>query len=272
MGALRRAGVWLGLVEEDDERGYDQRGYRYGGGYADDFVDDEDDVEEVPATPRARMGAERVSERAPDRVSDRSSDRVSDRVSDRASDRHGDRLAERSERISERLAAERSERLGTSTLTTSSDRLSDRLSERLAERTDSRSTVRSITRPTSTVSYPTRDNLALAPQLQVRDRVVTDEDSEAQRHAITTLHPTTYNEARTIGEHFRDGVPVIMNLTEMDEADAKRLVDFAAGLVFGLRGNFERVTNRVFLLSPANVQVTAEDKAKIAEGGFFNQS
>src|SRR5690242_3200211 len=76
MGALRRAGVWLGLVEEDDERGYDQRGYRYGGGYADDFVDDEDDVEEVPATPRARMGAERVSERASERVADRVSDRV----------------------------------------------------------------------------------------------------------------------------------------------------------------------------------------------------
>ena len=89
---------------------------------------------------------------------------------------------------------------------------------------------------------------------------------------IITIHPRTYNDARTIGEHFRDGVPVIMNLTEMDEADAKRLVDFAAGLVFGLRGNFERVTNRVFLLSPANVHVTAEDKARIAEGGFFNQS
>ena len=58
----------------------------------------------------------------------------------------------------------------------------------------------------------------------------------------------------------------------MDEADARRLVDFAAGLAFGLRGNIERVTNRVFLLSPANVQVTAEDKAKIAEGGFFNQT
>ena len=95
---------------------------------------------------------------------------------------------------------------------------------------------------------------------------------EYPSYRITTLHPRTYNEARTIGEHFRDNVPVIMNLTEMDEADAKRLVDFAAGLAFGLRGTIERVTNRVFLLSPANVQVTAEDKAKIAEGGFFNQS
>jgi len=91
-------------------------------------------------------------------------------------------------------------------------------------------------------------------------------------YRITTLHPRTYNEARTIGEHFREGVPVIMNLTEMNDSDAKRLVDFAAGLSFGLRGSIERVTNKVFLLSPANVEVTAEDKAKIAENGFFNQS
>ncbi len=89
---------------------------------------------------------------------------------------------------------------------------------------------------------------------------------------ITTLHPRTYNEARTIGEHFREGTPVIMNLTEMVDSDAKRLVDFAAGLIFGLRGNIERVTNKVFLLSPVNVEVAAEDKARIVERGFFNQS
>jgi cell division inhibitor SepF len=89
---------------------------------------------------------------------------------------------------------------------------------------------------------------------------------------ITTLHPRTYNEARTIGEHFREGTPVIMNLTEMVDSDAKRLVDFAAGLIFGLRGSIERVTNKVFLLSPANIEVTAEDKARMAERGFFNQS
>ncbi|GAA1364858.1 cell division protein SepF [Streptomyces beijiangensis] len=96
--------------------------------------------------------------------------------------------------------------------------------------------------------------------------------SEREPYRITTLHPRTYNEARTIGEHFREGTPVIMNLTEMDDTDAKRLVDFAAGLVFGLHGSIERVTQKVFLLSPANVDVTAEDKARIAEGGFFNQS
>ena len=89
---------------------------------------------------------------------------------------------------------------------------------------------------------------------------------------ITTIHPRTYNEAKSIGESFRDGTPVIMNLTDMDDADAKRLVDFSAGLVFGLHGSIERVTAKVFLLSPSTVEVTAED-AKTAPGRtIFNQS
>ncbi|GII90327.1 cell division protein SepF [Sinosporangium siamense] len=108
------------------------------------------------------------------------------------------------------------------------------------------------------------------PAPRPADRVVERRTTDLAR--ITTLHPRTYNEARTIGEHFRDGTPVIMNLTEMVDSDAKRLVDFAAGLIFGLHGSIERVTNKVFLLSPANVEVTAEDKARIAERGFFNQS
>ena len=91
----------------------------------------------------------------------------------------------------------------------------------------------------------------------------------AELSRITTLHPRTYNEARTIGEHFRSGTPVIMNLTEMDDADAKRLVDFAAGLAFALRGSIDKVTNKVFLLSPPNVDVSAEDRRRIAEGRFF---
>jgi len=89
---------------------------------------------------------------------------------------------------------------------------------------------------------------------------------------ITAVHPRTYNEARTIGEHFRKGTPVIMNLTDMEDSDAKRLVDFAAGLTFGLRGRIERVTAKVFLLSPANITVTASERAKALETGFFNQS
>ncbi|HSR86245.1 MAG TPA: cell division protein SepF [Streptosporangiaceae bacterium] len=107
---------------------------------------------------------------------------------------------------------------------------------------------------------------------RVSDRRAVGQVQTTDLARITTLHPRTYNEARTIGEHFREGTPVIMNLTEMVDSDAKRLVDFSAGLIFGLRGSIERVTNKVFLLSPANVEVAAEDKARIAERGFFNQS
>lgn len=89
---------------------------------------------------------------------------------------------------------------------------------------------------------------------------------------ITTLHPRTYNEARVIGENYRDGIPVIMDLSEMSDADAKRLVDFAAGLVFSVHGQIERVTSKVFLLSPPHVSIGAEEKERIVEGGFFNQS
>ncbi|MEI7476563.1 MAG: cell division protein SepF [Actinomycetes bacterium] len=89
---------------------------------------------------------------------------------------------------------------------------------------------------------------------------------------IITLHPRFYNEARTIGEHYRLGNPVIINLTDMDESERKRLVDFASGLVFGHHGTIERVTSKVFLLSPANVKVSSEDKTAAAEASFFNQS
>jgi cell division inhibitor SepF len=230
MGALRKAGVWLGLIEDEDDRAYDDRDYRDSGyrnsGYADEFAEDEDEDLAQPARPR---GMDHTDHREHHR-------RDSDPAGRRDSDPH-----------------------------------------REPSRLERAAGVRSITRPTGPVpvsaggGYPTRENLALAPQMQLRERALVVEE-EDQRYQITTLHPTTYREARTIGEHFRDGVPVIINLTEMDEADARRLVDFAAGLAFGLRGTIERVTNRVFLLSPANVQVTAEDKAKIAEGGFFDQN
>ena len=88
---------------------------------------------------------------------------------------------------------------------------------------------------------------------------------------ITTLHPSSYVEARTIGEHYRDGIPVIMNLTELDDADARRLVDFAAGLVFAMRGAMDKITNKVFLISPPNVDVTAEERRRLAEGGFIGR-
>lgn len=89
---------------------------------------------------------------------------------------------------------------------------------------------------------------------------------------ITTLHPRSYNDARRIGEEFRSGNPVIMNLTELDDVDAKRIVDFAAGLVFGLRGSIERVTNKVFMLSPANVNVDADEaRAQLQKQGLASR-
>ncbi len=100
--------------------------------------------------------------------------------------------------------------------------------------------------------------------------VPTVHNSDVSR--IETVTPRTYNDARTVGEHYRSGVPVIMNLSEIDDNDAKRLVDFAAGLVFAVHGSINRVTAKVFLLSPENILVTDEDKQRIAAGGFYNQT
>lgn len=96
----------------------------------------------------------------------------------------------------------------------------------------------------------------------------------AELRRITTIHPRSYNDARTIGEAFRSGTPVIMNLSEMTDADAKRLVDFSAGLIFGLHGAIERVTSKVFLLSPEHVEVAGEEHVPGGEPrtGFYNQS
>jgi cell division inhibitor SepF len=110
----------------------------------------------------------------------------------------------------------------------------------------------------------TRGALAMDPR---RMAMLFDESSPLSK--ITTLRPKDYSEARTIGERFRDGTPVIMDLVSMDNADAKRLVDFAAGLAFALRGSFDKVATKVFLLSPADVDVSPEERRRIAETGFY---
>ena len=120
---------------------------------------------------------------------------------------------------------------------------------------------------------PTHGALAVEPKHEPVARLRPAQDPVASPLAkIITLHPRSYTEARTIGEHYRDGTPVIINLTDMDNADAKRLVDFAAGLAFALRGAMDKVTNKVFLLSPPNIDVSAEDRRRIAEGGFLSKS
>jgi cell division inhibitor SepF len=98
--------------------------------------------------------------------------------------------------------------------------------------------------------------------------------SSSRPQALASIHraePKRFNEAREIGERFKQGVPVIMNLQGCDDSIARRLVDFASGLVFGLDGKIEMVAQRVYLLTPADMEVSAEEREKIVEGGFYNQ-
>jgi cell division inhibitor SepF len=105
-----------------------------------------------------------------------------------------------------------------------------------------------------------------------RVRVASDSAEDSGRR-IATVTPDGFRDARGIGEQFREGIPVIMNLTALDAEDAKRVVDFAAGLTFGLRGSIERVASRVFLLTPAEYHVMDNSAAaRRGDRGFFNQS
>ncbi|QBE49930.1 cell division protein SepF [Leucobacter triazinivorans] len=86
---------------------------------------------------------------------------------------------------------------------------------------------------------------------------------------ILTVHPTEYKDAKVIAESFREGVPVIINLSRMEEEEAKRLIDFASGLTMGLHGRIERVTSKVFLLSPEHIEVGGDDSRQNDSGSFF---
>jgi cell division inhibitor SepF len=111
-----------------------------------------------------------------------------------------------------------------------------------------------------------------APVTPIKRATQSREEASGVRQ-ITTVHPRSYSDAKLIGESFRGGIPVIMNVTDMSEVEAKRLVDFSAGLVFGLHGSIERVTNKVFLLTPSSVQVLGEDTSDSEDHAhFFNQS
>ena len=118
------------------------------------------------------------------------------------------------------------------------------------------------------IPAPARSSVASAPA----PSYVPVQEALPIMDQIFTIHPRFYNEARTVGERYRQGQPVLMNLSDMDESERKRLVDFASGLVFGLHGSIERVTSKVFLLTPANVRVSTENKTAAAEASFFNQS
>jgi cell division inhibitor SepF len=89
--------------------------------------------------------------------------------------------------------------------------------------------------------------------------------------SIHKSEPRRFNEAREIADRYKDGIPVIMNLQSTDDTIARRLVDFASGLVYGLDGKIEMVANRVYLLTPQNVDVSAEDRERLATSDFYNQ-
>jgi cell division inhibitor SepF len=90
-----------------------------------------------------------------------------------------------------------------------------------------------------------------------------------------TVHlviPKSFNDAQQIADQFKDAVPVIINLQGTDTELSKRLIDFASGLTYALEGGMQRIADKVFLLTPRNVEVSAEERARLIEKGFFNQS
>lgn len=90
---------------------------------------------------------------------------------------------------------------------------------------------------------------------------------------VHLILPRSFNDAQQIADKFKDGIPVILNLQATDQELSKRLIDFASGLTYALNGGMQRVADKVFLLTPRNVEVSAEERARILErGGFFNQA
>jgi len=139
--------------------------------------------------------------------------------------------------------------------------------------TDEEATVAQVPQRTP-ISRPSRDrNGVTVIGAPVTSPAVAQQPAliEEGSYNIISLQPRSYSEMRKVGEHFREGNPVIINLDDTEESERKRLVDFASGLVFGLQGRIEKISLRVFLLSPANVNVSNEDKTA-AQASFFNQS
>lgn len=113
-----------------------------------------------------------------------------------------------------------------------------------------------------------------APVTPLRKTSTPKNVAASEMNEILTVHPRQYRDAQLIAESFRDGIPVIINLSQMSDADARRLIDFASGLSQGLYGKIERVTAKVFLLSPSHVVVSGDNSAEDsdAEASFFAQS
>jgi cell division inhibitor SepF len=84
--------------------------------------------------------------------------------------------------------------------------------------------------------------------------------------------PKSFNDAQQVADKFKDGIPVVLNLQSTDNDLNKRLIDFASGLTYALDGGMQRIADRVFMLTPRNVEISAEERAQLIEKGFFNQS
>ncbi|MGY1716912.1 cell division protein SepF [Geodermatophilus sp. SYSU D01106] len=299
-GAMKKMGIYLGLVEDDDARAYGRYDARqsdhhdrYDDGYDERYDDGRyDDARYDDRRPARAEG--RYEGRYDDRYAggtgyydsltgdpgydERHADRhLDERRDDRRDDRHRDGRPEPA--LAPEPAVLRrggATRLGLATpppAGVASGPVPAAAEVRTASPAGARlGTVGGTVGGAGTVGGGTAGASA---GLAAREAVAVAEPAPEpvkQPYRITTLCPKTYNEARAIGEAFREGSPVIMNLTDLDHADARRLVDFAAGLIFGLRGSIEPVTAKVFLLSPRDVDVTAEDKARIREGGFSAES
>jgi cell division inhibitor SepF len=106
-----------------------------------------------------------------------------------------------------------------------------------------------------------------------RPAATTTKHAAPGMNEILTVNPRQYKDVQPIAEAFREGVPVIMNLSQMPDPDARRLIDFASGLASGLYGKIERVTNKVFLLSPEHVAVSgeADEPESDVDAGFFDR-
>lgn len=113
-----------------------------------------------------------------------------------------------------------------------------------------------------------------APVTPLRRPAVVRQPAVGALSEILTVHPKQYRDAQVIAEAFREGVPVIINLSQMSDGDARRLIDFASGLSLGLHGRIERVTNKVFLLSPEHVAISGDGAIAQAdpESAPFSQS
>jgi cell division inhibitor SepF len=103
-------------------------------------------------------------------------------------------------------------------------------------------------------------------------RVLRPVDNGRAGVQVHLVVPKSFNDAQQVADQFKDHVPVILNLQGTDTDLSKRLIDFASGLTYALDGGMQRIADKVFLLTPRNVEVSAEERARLIEKGFFNQS